>query len=62
MRKVVFQWGTIIYVFIEKYKTFHVRLTLEDMINLCVALDMYIATVPVWVFGCGVSFGRKDNK
>ena len=54
--------GTIIYVFIEKYKTFHVRLTLEDMINLCVVLDMYIATVPVWVFGCGVSFGRNDNK
>ena len=54
--------GSIVYAFIEKYSTFHVRLNLDEMIKLCVALDMYIATVPVWVFGCGVSFGRKDNK
>ncbi len=53
--------GSIVYAFIEKYPTFHVRLNLDEMIKLCVALDMYIATVPVWVFGCGVSFGRKDK-
>ena len=42
--------GTIIYVFIEKYKTFHVRLTLEDMINLCVALDIDISLLPLRMY------------
>ena len=53
---------SIHYAFVEEYSAFHVRLKLDELLKLCVALDMYIATVPVWVFGCGVSFGRKDNK
>ena len=54
--------GSIVYAFIEKYSTFHVRLKLEELLKICEALDINIGLIPIWLCGCGVSFGRKDNK
>lgn len=38
------------------------KMTMDELLKLCIALHTDIGLVPIWLCGCGVSFGRKDNK
>ena len=49
----------IIYAFIEKYSEFCVRLGLDDMLKLCISLDIDIGLVPIWL--CNYGFKQEGN-
>ena len=54
--------GSIVYAFIEKYSTFHVRLKFDELLKLCVALDIDISLFPLRMYGIDKRIYYVDKK
>ena len=54
--------GSIVYAFIENYSTFHVRINLDELIDICVALGIDICPLSVREFYGGNTINREYTR